>query len=72
MSGTVRDFYLYSKVLVPLAQQSVHILHHQLCRSIHQIKVEEETQQRRSIHRLQGEEQCVVATKTKELNVLVQ
>ena len=38
-------FYLYSKILVPFAQQSVHVFQHQVGCSIQQVKVKEETQQ---------------------------
>lgn len=45
VSVIVRYLYLYPKVLVPFAQQSIHILQHQLCCSIQQVKVKEEAQQ---------------------------
>lgn len=45
VSVIVRYLYLYPKVLVPFAQESVHILQHQLSCSIQQVKVKEEAQQ---------------------------
>lgn len=45
--------YLDSKVLVSFPQQGVHVLDHQLRRSVQQVKVQEEAQQRWSIHSLQ-------------------
>lgn len=45
--------YLDPKVLVPPPQQGVHVLQHQLGGGVQKVKVQVETQQRRSVHLLE-------------------
>lgn len=54
--------YLDPKVLVSPPQQGVHILQHQLGSSVQKVKVQVETQQRRSVHLLArgGREEAAV------------